>query len=570
MKHATVLIAGVLALSGGTNAWSQAERETTSYVVGFTFQNGYAFDNIPPREVLHTFNDGAFDGFGVSYEKFKRGPRADDLQTEIAFLSANVRPGKHIWPVVFITPILQFVPGKVHASWGVNAEMHAQADIPGLDLENETGARDVLEHNWRNALLIARKLGSPGIMFDAEFYFGGIEDMADLAERRGEDIATSAAKCRALGARLADIAEEAYPGAVVFWFFTDLHRPQEKWSPVPYICLGALQRAREIDSRQLHVDGGETGVGYLHRSLDALKVRIHNRWIETRDFVQAYPNFELGGVLAPYVDVKERVPWMTFDQIGEEQTAADFEGHFETLFENYRYTWIYGTHVSPLTGFNPWDGEHSAAMSEPLLSAKEEAHYTSPDFARFGDKRLPEGLLFDTLDDADTSREIWVDLGAPGNAKIVAEYWRGRRQAPNGEPGDGGRLVSEAIEAAGKNWTAQIEFDGNQLTRWPWPAISVTNLRRNDISTYTGMAVEVHNPSEKPLFVRFSLFTPGAFPNDQWGCLNETIPPESSHVFSFTNVTKPIHAISFAAVRQPDPLMRIYVSPVFLFKEERQ
>jgi len=564
LASALMMVLGISSFAQG--AATPAE-SAPAYVVGFTFQNGYSFDNIPPKEALDAFNEGAFDGFGVSYEKFKKGPRPDDLQTEIAFLNANTRPGKHIWPVVFITTILQYVPGKVHQSWGVGAAMRAQANIPGMDLENETGARDVFEHNWRNSLLIARELNSPGIMFDAEFYFGGIGDIAELAARRSETETVAAAKCQAFGARLADITEQTYPGAVVFWFFTGLHHPEEDWGPVEYICLGALKRAKDIGSRQLHVDGGEGGVGYLHRSVDALEARIHNRWIETREFLQAYPNFELGGVLAPYVDVKERVPWMTFDRIGNEQAAADFQGHFEALFTNYRYTWLYGTHMSPLTGFNPWEAKHSAAMSVPLRGAKEKARYAPPDLAHLGDEKRPEGVLFDSLDRAGLSREVWVDLGEPGKAELVPNYWRGQSQDPNAHTGKGGRLVSEAIETAGKKWTAQIEFDGKKVTKWPWPAISVTNLPKTDISAYTGMAVEVYNPSEKPLFARFALFTPGAYPNDQWGCLNETIPGKSAHIFSFTGVTKPITAISFAAVKQPDPVMRIYVSPVFLIRK---
>ena len=59
------------------------------------------------------------------------------------------------------------------------------------------------------------------------------------------------------------------------------------------------------------------------------------------------------------------------------------------------------------------------------------------------------------------------------------------------------------------------------ISRWPWPAISVTDLPVTDISGYQGMAVEVY---------------------------------------------KPIHAISFAAVKQPNTLMRIYVSPVFTLR----
>ena len=85
-------------------------------------------------------------------------------------------------------------------------------------------------------------------------------------------------------------------------------------------------------------------------------------------------------------------------------------------------------------------------------------------------------------------------------------------------------------------------------------------------SGYEGMAVEVYNPNPKPLFVRFALWTPDPYPDDQWGHLNQVIPAESAYTFSYTGLHKPIRAISFSAVRQPDALMRIYVSPVFTLR----
>ena len=552
----------------------QREWETAPpYVVPFTFQSEYSFNKPPSEEALDVFNSGAFDGWGLCYiqaSDFEKGGTPAELEKEIAFLQTNTGPGKHIWPVMFITKILQFVPGKVHGSWGVSPAMRAQAGIPGMDLDNETGARDVFEHNWRNALLIAKEIGSPGIMFDPEFYFGGIGDIAELAARRSETETVAAAKCQAFGARLADITEEAYPDAVVFWFFTGLHQPEETWDPVPYICLGALKRAKQIGSKQFHVDGGEGGVGYLHRSVDALRARIHNRWIETGELLRQYPNFELGGVLAPYVDIRCHPYWMTFDRIDPHvKTADDFQPWFEALFSNYRYVWLYGASggTPDTTAFIPWEAKHSAAMSAPIARAKKNARYAPPNLAEPPDEKLPEGAGFDSLNYAQLAREVWVDLAAPANAEIRSQYWRGHSQDPNADTGEGGRLVTEAIEADGRKWTAQIEFDGKKVTKWPWPAISVTSLPKTDISGYTGIAVEVYNPSEKPLYVRFALFTPGTYPNDQWGCINETVPATSSHVFSFTNVTKPITAISFAAVKQPDPVMRIYVSPVFLIRK---
>lgn len=570
MKKTAIVLIVLLKFVGSSCPASAAEAAAfvpqRPYVVTFTFQGGFTFQaNLMLKEQLDVFNDGGFDGWGVMYVRgthLERGKTIEDLTAELAFLKANLRPGKHIWPMLFITRILQFVPGQVHSAWGVRS-LPAQEGIPGMDLENETGGRDVFEHNWRNALLIAKELGTPGIMFDAEYYFGGFDDIAELAQRRGEDEVTAVAKCEAFGARLADITEDAYPGAVVFWFYTDMHEPVQEWDPVPYICLGALKRAKQIGSSQLHVDGAESGVGYLHRSVQALETRIHNRWIETRAFLQQYPNFELGGVLAPYVDVKGRVPWMSFDLIGKEQTVADFQPHFEALFRNYRFTWLYGTHDQGRTGFNPWAPKYAEPMAVPLRLARQNAQYAPPDLAALPAEKLSEGHR---LDCESLKREVWMDLGNLGDAKVVPRYWRGRNVDPNAATGEGGRLIPESVEAGGKKWIAQIEFDSSMISRWPWPAISVTDLPVTDISGYQGMAVEVYNPNPKPLVLRCALWTPGVYPDDQWGHLNKEIPAESAHTFSFTGVYKPIHAISFAAVKQPNTQMRIYVSPVFTLR----
>ena len=584
MRRNTILLIVLLVFAGsscsGPDAEGTAFAPQRPYVAAFTFQAphpGFDFQQakLMSKEQLDVFNDGGLDGWGVIYAGgtyFDRGKTVEGLKDELAFLKRNLRPGKHIWPVMFIGPMLQFVEAGVTVSGvSVSPAMRARANIPGMDLENETGAREVFEHNWRNALLIAKELGTPGIMFDAEFYFGGeYYDIAELARRRGEDEATVAAKCEAFGARLADITEDAYPGAVIFWFFTGLHNPVQEWSPVPYICLGALKRAKQIGAKQLHIDGGESGVAYLHRSVKALETRIHNRWIETRELLQQYPNFELGGVLAPYVDVKERVSWMTSDLIGKEQTAADFQPHFEALFRNYRFTWLYGTHHQGRTGFNPWGPAHSERMAVPLRRARQKAQYAPPNLAALPAEKLPEGRRYgdsgDRLDYESFNREVWIDLGYLGDAKVVRQYLRGRSVNPNAATGQGGRLIPEPVEAGGKKWTAQIEFDSSKVSGWPWPAISVTNLPVTDISGYEGMAVEVYNPNPKPLFVRFSLWTPDPYPDDQWGHLNQVIPAESAYTFSYTGVHKPIHAISFSAVRQPDALMRIYVSPVFTLR----
>ena len=537
------------------------------YAVAFTFQGGFTFAEPMGEAELAAFNAGGLDGFGLSYvsaSSYEAGLPVAELAEQIAFMRAHLRPGKHIWPVMYITRILQANPGA--ANW-MPRDRQAVAGIRGIDLENSAGARQVFEHNWRQSLLAAKALGSPGIMFDPEWYTNGdIRYLDQLAAMRGEALAETVAKCEALGARLADITQETYPGAAVFWFYTGLHTPESEWTSIARICLGVVKRAASQGYRQLHIDGGENGVGYLHRSVSALEARIHNRWVETAPLLCKFPNLELGGVLAPYVDVRKRVSWMTFARIGTEQTAAEFQPHFELLFRNYRFVWFYGTHKEGQTGFNPWEHEHSLAMAAPLNAARAAVAWSPPARDRLPQRKLAEESGFDSLDYGRTEKRVWVDLAAPGTARIEPHYGRGVSADPNAATGAGARVIPESVAAAGRLWSAQIEFDGSKVTRWPWPAVTITNLPEEDISNFRAAAFEVYNPTDRLLTVRFALFTHGSFPSDQWGCLNAEVPPRSAHLFSFARVTKPIRAVSVALVRQPEPLLRLYVSPLTLIE----
>ena len=126
--------------------------------------------------------------------------------------------------------------------------------------------RQAFESDWRNALRIANALDSPGIMFDCEWYTNGnISSIEKLARMRGKDEATTIAKCEMLGARLADIIEEAYPEAVIIWFFTDkITHPRYMWSTLDFEkpeVLDYLFRITEEVCQRYDVDGIGKGRG---------------------------------------------------------------------------------------------------------------------------------------------------------------------------------------------------------------------------------------------------------------------------------------------------------------------
>jgi len=565
-RKPVVVCISVLALIVLLTATAGADTERP-YVIAFTFQGGYDFGNLMPEEQLRVFNEGAFDGWGLTYVwryKTDPGPSPEELAPTVAWLKEHLAAGKHIWPVVYLSRIIQPTPDHLGKSTRFDR-------IPGMDLDNEAGVRAIFEQEWRNACLVAKELGSPGILLDPEWYGNSaVRYPTELAQMRNEDVATTIAKCRAFGARLADITEEVYPDCHIVTLYTGLSERPANWTTVAYIHLGIIERAKELGSRQVLIDGGELGLGYLHTSIAALQERIFNRWIETRDLLKKYPNYQLGGVLAPYVDRDERVPWMSDHRIGPEQTAEDFVPHFRELFRNYKFIWLYGAGSGDAISFNPWDAQHSAAMSAALERAQRTSYYCPPDLNALPDEKVPEGDRGWTAARlVHLPREVLVDWANPGETKIIRKYYRGQGGVP-----EAATITTGPYSAGGKEWQAEVQFDKSLLNKWPWPGISATNLPVADLSAYQAIWIEVYNASQKPIQIRFSVFLSGGkvLVADSYAgyASGENIAPSESRVLFCENINEPVEAVALGAVSQPDEQMSIYVSPVYLAKRAGQ
>ena len=560
----TCLSAGVLAAAP---AASVGEGVNYPYVLGFTFQGEYSFDNLMPEEQLRVFNEGAFDGWGLIYVwnyAAKPGTPPEKLADALAWLKKRLRPGKHIWPAVSLSRIIQPAPGYLSGS----TRFHK---IPGMDLDDEAGARAIFEREWRDACLIAQELGSPGIFFDPEWYGNGaVRYPGELARMRNEDVATTLAKCRAFGARLADITEKAYPGCQIFTMYTGLYERPENWTTVAHIHLGIIQRTKKLGSRQMLIDGGELGVGYLATSSAALQERIFNRWIETRDLLGEYPNYELGGVLAPYVDRNERSYWAAEHRIGPERTAKDFVPHFRELFRNYRFTWLYGTAAKGKTGFNPWEAGHSAVMGAALERARRTSYYAPPELDKLPEKKVPEGDRGWTAERlTHLPKRVLVDWANPGRAKIIRKYYRGQGGVP-----EAATIAAGPYSADGRQWQSKIEFDKSGLDKgqqkWPGPGVSAANLQLSDVGDHVAVWTEVYNAGAKPIEVRLAVFPSGdavLIANGYAGyATGHNIAPGESRVLFCEDVKGPVEAVALGAAYQPEERMSVYVSPVYLAK----
>jgi hypothetical protein len=560
----------VLGIAANLTAMGDVGTEVkTPYVLGFTFQGGYSLGNLMPEENLKVFNEGAFDGWALiyiwNYDR-QRGKPPEAYAENIAWLKKRLAPGKHIWPAVSICRVIQ--PTRKYIP-----ETTRFHEIPGMDLENEAGVREMFEQEWRNACLIAKELGSPGILLDPEWYGNSeVRFPKELAKLRNEDVATTLAKCRAFGSRLADITEKVFPDCHVFTMYTGFYERPDIWTSIAHIHLGMIQRAKELGSRQMLIDGGELGLGYLATSFPAFQERIYNRWMETRDLLRQYPNYELGGVLAPYVNRNVRSSWATDHRIGDEQDAEDFVPHFRELFRNYRFTWIYGTCQEGAVGFNPWGAGHSAVMSAAIDRARRTTHHSPPDLGRLPADKVPEGDRGWTAERVSRlPREILVDWANPGDKKIVNKYYKGQGAVP-----ETATISPGPISARGRQWAASIEFDRSGLDReqrkWPGSGVSVTNLLPEDFGDNNVVWTEVFNAGDKPLEVRLAIFLPGedarvAESYDGYA-VGRNITPGESRILYCEDVNEPIEAVSVATAYQASDRMSIYVSPVYLTRAE--
>ena len=234
MRALSMMVAmGLLATSACTAA--QLRRP---YLALFTFQNANL--QTITDEQLRILEASPYDGMAVwvvDAEATGEVPAVQTLRPRLAHVRQLTK--KDLWPVVFLNRIIEQDMNAPHHD-GLKANP-AFADIRGMDLDNETGARDAFLLSWRRSLQLARALGSPGIGFDPEFYHDyNLESLAVLAKRRGEEEGQTLAKLRALGARMADIAQEENPNVIVWSAFTRLGRSPDKIQGVPGHILQAM------------------------------------------------------------------------------------------------------------------------------------------------------------------------------------------------------------------------------------------------------------------------------------------------------------------------------------------
>ncbi len=258
----------------------------------------------------------------------------------IALNELKANSAKHIWPWIFLNRMIGYDP----ADPGSRPYFRA---INGIDLDNETGARDDFEEIFTLALAMAKELGAPGIVIDLEAYNcqNRIYHWEDLTYIRGETQEALVGKFRWLGRDLARLAGETFPDCTILFLFTahDL--------TVTEIVIGLLEGIEERGLNVHVVNGGEMGLGYWSSSIEHLRRKILFREAATPE-IFPYPGiFSLGGTIAPYLNRTGVAAWLNMND-PRIQTLRDFEPFFHEIFYAYDIVWVY---ASGGAGYRPFD-----------------------------------------------------------------------------------------------------------------------------------------------------------------------------------------------------------------------
>ena len=302
--------------------------------------------------VRATDYDGIALPLGTAYDKGP-GPSAEAVAARFAPLKESAH--RDIWPWVFVNR------------------------VPGLDLAPSSPARQPLLGDWRAALAAARRLGSPGVVLDLEFY--STPQVAWAMSKYAAMVGTSAPEAARglenLGHELADIVAEEYSSAQILVFTTGLAFPNDErigdrvyLQPRGHIVLGLLEELKRRGTSGFVIDGGEDGLAYCHVNVADLRSAIDKRREKEQPLLTRFNGYlVLGGTIAPWSEASARKGWLNQDACGagQAQHAEDFVPYLQLLDANYRFNWIY---AAPMGGYQPFDPQVAARFNAVLRAGR--------------------------------------------------------------------------------------------------------------------------------------------------------------------------------------------------------
>ena len=342
-------------------AWGADEAIPRPYLMLVTFSAPRIRSWTP--ETLNTLNASPFAGAAsIVVGGYDTGPVPGASEFDAAVAAIKQGAKRDVWPWVFTNRFMGRGSGHSHTSAGKTAPEYFKR-IKGWDLSNRAGAQGDFLKIWKLALVLAKKLGAPGIVLDLEAYNNYESyNLAKLAESEGLTEDAAAQKLRGLGRRMASVVAEEYPSAIIWSLFLQLGETMS----VRHLTEGLLDEAKEKQIPLKLVEGGETTVGYYNPSINALRQRIRSRSEDMRPWMAKYPDhLRLGGTISPYHDPKKLQSWIKRrSEAGGHvyQSAREFRPLFEELSASCEYLWIYAASAS---GYGPFS-EKCRPVWEPI------------------------------------------------------------------------------------------------------------------------------------------------------------------------------------------------------------
>ena len=320
-----------------------------------------AIASLMTPEKFVQFEKSPYDGIAVAFlHAYDVAPVPSVAEMDGRIKEWKKITKKDIWPWVYFNRMLAVDPADKNP-YSRDAYFRK---FSGADLSGKSGAQKDFLQNWRNALTAAKDTKAPGIVFDPEFYnYQSAYDLTLLARETNTKPEETIGMLRQLGARMADIAAEQYPGAILWFMFTGLGYPEYKvvvghpYYPSPaYIVFGLLDEIRVRHLQLTLISGGEGSLGYCHETLEQFQDSIRKRESKFAPHLQEYQGIlELGGTLTLWSDRTQKQGWVKEGACGTSTAATieDLQPYLELLLKSFRYNWIYGSGDGGYQAFAP-------------------------------------------------------------------------------------------------------------------------------------------------------------------------------------------------------------------------
>jgi hypothetical protein len=339
------------------------------YLLLVTFSSGqlHEFD----ASKIRAINESPYDGVAVQIRSAydTNNPDLHDLDTSQARLKKECK--KHIWPWVFLNRVMGSEDTQTSPTYD---KKKAFQNIKGMALYDEHGALTDFYQTWTVSLNFAKRMGSPGILFDVEAYNNYKNyQLWYLAKQFEKDPSQIKERLRQIGSELADIADKQFPTAIIWFTFTGLGQPRVSLNPisdpefrtVTYIVQGMLDRAKEKKMKLKFVSGGMLDLGYCYQSLEDLQAAVKRRSENFLKLLMKYPNLSVAGTIAPWNQKVETEGYFSKGKCAEAsmQDINDFKPLIKSLMESYQYVWIY---AAGALKYNPYEKTTSEAYSHAI------------------------------------------------------------------------------------------------------------------------------------------------------------------------------------------------------------